>query len=487
MCLLQFGVGVGNQGTGLAQAETLLPEQSLALAHAQTDTETPCDPCPERLAIPQRAVQSAVPRRLAQRLVDFLQLRFAQTPGTAAAPALGQSAQPTGFEPLHPILDGARGVAQQAPHLRATHSLGHQQHTVQAVIVAGLLGAADFVLQPQDHGRGVGYTQGSHANITSYFAYYAQLLMASSIGPFFGNLANPSGLEFGPPGSTLGDSSISAGLLDYNNSVVNSDYHGLTVTANERVKYFRMVANYTYSHTIDNGNFTTFINYPINQFDYSAERANSNQDLRHHLVTNLAATTPDHTFLRNFELSSIITLQSGRPFTLYAGENVLGDVSGLDTDRVGGPPVTGACTDVAHCAPAVGRNTYVGPAFYAWDLRLSRNFKLREDRALLLSVDSFNMLNHPNVDEINSIYGSPAFCGANPSIPQHYNDATTLAIQQGKPSASCSTQQVVGNPGAWVADGVLPVGIPNAPDTNFATPRTMFNPRQFQFSAKFSF
>ena len=38
-----------------------------------------------------------------------------------------------------------------------------------------------------------------------------------------------------------------------------------------------------YSHTIDNGNFTTFINLPPNQFDYASERANSNQDIRNNL------------------------------------------------------------------------------------------------------------------------------------------------------------------------------------------------------------
>ena len=308
------------------------------------------------------------------------------------------------------------------------------------------------------------------------------------LGPFFGTLANPSGLEFGTPSAPgITNSTLSGGLLDYNNGVVNSNYHGLTVSANERVKYFQMTANYTYSHTIDNGNFETFINLPINQFDYSAERANSNQDLRHHLVTNFTATTPDHTFMRNFELSSIITLQSGRPFTLYPGANVLGDLAGLDTDRVGGPPVTGSCTSVTHCAPAIGRNTYDGAAFYAWDLRLSRDFKLREDKTLLLSFDSFNLLNHPNMDELNSVYGSPVFCGATPTIPKHFNDATTRAIQQGAPSASCAAQQITGNPGAWVADGLIPVGIPNAPNPVFGTQRTMFNPRQLQFSAKFSF
>jgi outer membrane receptor protein involved in Fe transport len=309
------------------------------------------------------------------------------------------------------------------------------------------------------------------------------------LGPFFGSLANPSGLEFGPPGPPPAGpaATLSAGLLDYNNDVANAVYHGLTLTATERVKYFRITANYTYSHTIDDGNFTTFINYPTNQFDYAAERGNSNQDLRNHLVTNFTATGPNGTFLRNFELSSIITLQSGRPFTLYAGEDVLGDIAGLDTDRVGGAPIVGTCTSVANCSTTVGRNTYIGPPLYSWDLRLSRKFVIREGKMLDFGVDAFNLLNHANVDEINPIYGSPAFCGANPAIPQRYNDATTRAIQQGAPSVSCAAQQAAGNPGAWVADGLLPVGVPKVPNAIFGTPRTMFNPRQLQFSVKFSF
>ncbi|MGA7448346.1 MAG: TonB-dependent receptor [Terriglobales bacterium] len=316
------------------------------------------------------------------------------------------------------------------------------------------------------------------------------------LGPFFAYLNNPanpllpynpSGLEFGVPSAVLPAPTLSGGLLDYNNDVANAVYHGLTLTAIERVKYFRMTANYTYSHTIDNGNFTTFINLPPNQFDYASERANSNQDLRHRLVTNFTASAPEHSFLRNFELSSIITLQSGRPFTLFVGENTFGDVAGLSTDRVGGAPVTGNCTTVSNCATTVGRNTYFGPPLYTWDLRLSRNFKVGEGKLLDFAVDAFNLLNHPNIDEVSSVYGSPAFCGAAPAIPRHYNDATTLAIQRGAASVSCATQQVTGNPGAWLADGLLPVGIPNFPNATFGKPRTMFNPRQLQFSMKFSF
>src|SRR5262249_41979253 len=126
-----------------------------------------------------------------------------------------------------------------------------------------------------------------------------------------------------------------------------------------------------------------------------------------------------------------------------------------------------------------------GDPLYTWDLRLSRYFQLSERMRLNFSVDAFNVLNRANVDEVNSIYGSPAFCGTSPVVPRHFKDATTLAIQQG--AVSCSTQQAVAAPPAWLALGLIPVTIPNAPNPVFGTPRTAFNPRQFQFALKFSF
>jgi hypothetical protein len=302
------------------------------------------------------------------------------------------------------------------------------------------------------------------------------------LGPFFASLANPAGLEFGVP-EAPGEATLSAGLLDYNNNVVNASYHGLTVTALERwADYFTLTANYTYSHSIDNGNFTTFINLPVNQFNYNAERANSNQDVRHHFVANLTASGPEHSFLRNFQFSSIVNAQSGRPFTIFVGQNTFGDIAGLSTDRVGGAPVSGTCTSVADCNTVISRNTYVGDPLYTWDLRLSRYFNLGENMKLQAAVDAFNVLNRPNVDEVSSVYGSPVFCGA---VPQHYNDATTLAIQNG--TVSCAAQQATGNPGAWIAAGLLPVTIPDTPNTSFGKPRTAMNPRQFQFALKLTF
>ena len=314
------------------------------------------------------------------------------------------------------------------------------------------------------------------------------------LGPFFANLANPSGLEFGVPGAP-GQATLSAGLLDFNNNVVNAAYHGLTITALERWGHiFSLTANYTFSHSIDNGNFTTFINLPINQFDYRAERANSNQDVRHHFVANFTANGSDSNWTRQFQFSSIITLQSGRPFTLFAGQDVFGDVAGLSTDRVGGAPVAGQCATVANCNTVIGRNTYIGDPLYAWDLRLARNFKITERVKLNLAVDAFNFLNRANVDEITSVYGSPVFCGSSPAIPRHYNDGLTRAIRSGSVSCASQIAQTIGpGPmlnfpgGAFVADGIIPPTIPDTPNSNFGLPRTVMNPRQFQLSAKFTF
>ena len=264
-----------------------------------------------------------------------------------------------------------------------------------------------------------------------------------------------SGLEF-PNG----------GFLDYNYNIVNAIYHGLTLQAIERIgKYFNLNANYTYSHIIDNGNFTTFINLPQNQFDNKSERASSNQDNRHRFVANFTASAPASSFLRNFEFSSIITIQSGRPFTLFTGGDSNGDTNPV-TDRVG----------------LAGRNSYTGDPLRIWDLRLSRFFNLTERMRLDLAFDAFNVLNRGNVDEVFSVYGSPVFCGpgGTAAVPQHFGDAASVAVQQGQ--ATCTAPPV--NPAIVVPAQYF---VPPAPNGNFGTPRTALNPRQLQFSLKFSF
>ncbi len=279
---------------------------------------------------------------------------------------------------------------------------------------------------------------------------------ASVVNPAFVGNKLPDGRD-----AFSGPLYSNAGLMYYVDATGNAAYNGGTISITDRLgQYFRFNANYTLSHTTDDGTFLTFVSTPEDLYERKLERADSVQDVRHRFVGNFTADAPSHGPLRNFEFSSIVTLQSPRPFTMFVGNDVNGDTNPV-TDRVGWSP----------------RNAYRGDDFYTFDLRLARLIHLSERMGLNLAFDAFNVFNRQNINEVTSVYGggTPDFCGGtnpfNGPVPKHYNDATSLAIQSG--TISC-----------------LPVpGIATAPapDRLFGTPRTMFNPRQLQASAKFTF
>src|SRR5207302_648070 len=181
--------------------------------------------------------------------------------------------------------------------------------------------------------------------------------------------------------------------------VVNAGY--LFVSAHHQVR----ADNYTSSKTLDDGTFTTFVTTPQYLYHRSLERANSNQDVRHRFLANftVAASKSKDTnmALRHWEVSGIITLQGARPFTIFVGHDANNDTNPV-TDRVG----------------LAGRNTYWGDKLKTVDLRFSRAFSLREHHKLELAADAFNIMNRDNVDEVDSVYTSPDFCGA---APHSYN------------------------------------------------------------------
>jgi hypothetical protein len=286
------------------------------------------------------------------------------------------------------------------------------------------------------------------------------------------NVCPPEGLSndatFCPPASAVGFPNnqlpdgrdafsgplySNAGLMYYLDNSGVSVYHGGSISLAGRVgSNFRFNANYTFSHTMDDGTFTTFVSTPQDLYNRSDERADSVQDVRHRFVANFVAQGPQKTFLRNFEFSNILNLQSGRPFTIFVGNDINNDTNPV-TDRVG----------------LSRRNTYRGDHLYSDDMRIAYKFHFAEGKRLDLAFDVFNIFNRPNVDEVTSVYGGGTidFCGA---VPKHYKDAASIAIQNIQ--VPCDA----GN------NGGAPI-----PNPLFGTPRTMFNPRQLQFSARFTF
>ena len=268
-------------------------------------------------------------------------------------------------------------------------------------------------------------------------------------GPFPGNKL-PDGKD-----ASSGVLYTNAGLMYFLDGSGNAEYDGATISVSDKAgKYFRFNANYTWSHTRDDGTFTTFVSTPQDFYNRALERADSVQDVRHRFVGNFTVSTPEHSnmLLRNTEFSSIVNLQTPRPFTIFVGNDVNGDTNPV-TDRVGWSP----------------RNSYRGDRLYSFDVRLSRSLALSERKKLEVAVDAFDVFNRQNINEVTSVYGGGTidFCGA---TPQHYNDSASLAIQRGLVSCNPAT------------NGGAPF-----PNPLFGTPRTMFNPRQLQLSAKFTF
>ena len=270
---------------------------------------------------------------------------------------------------------------------------------------------------------------------------------AHLVNPAFVNDKLPDGRD-----AFSGPLYSNAGLMYYLDNSGVSVYHGGSVSLTGRMKNFNFNANYTFSHTFDDGTFTTFVSTPQDLYNRNAERANSVQDVRHRFIANFVAHGPSKTFLRNFEFSDILNLQSGRPFTIFVGNDINNDTNPV-TDRVGLSP----------------RNSYRGDHLYSNDVRLAYLFGITESKKLQLAVDAFNVFNRPNVDEVTSVYGGGTFdfCGA---VPKYYKDAASVAIQHFQVTCDAAS------------NGGAPI-----PNPLFGTPRTMFNPRQLQFSAKFTF
>src|SRR5207247_9848121 len=90
--------------------------------------------------------------------------------------------------------------------------------------------------------------------------------------------------------------------------------------------------------------------------------------------------------LSGFELSPIVSYNSGHPFNLLAGADINGD-NHFTNDR----------------PPGAARNSGLGPNYTTFDMRLSRIFKIGEQSRLRFTAEGFNITNRTNYASVNNI------------------------------------------------------------------------------------
>jgi hypothetical protein len=206
------------------------------------------------------------------------------------------------------------------------------------------------------------------------------------------------------------------------------NYNGLILTANQRLnRRITFQASYHYSKTygfayVDDftgfGIFTT----PSDPQSRALDGGRGDFDMRHRFLL-LATWTPEFRVsgkaglvANGWQLSTRSILQTGFPFNATVGQDLNGDT--VFNDRPVGIPY----------------NNFTLPGYYTIDLRLTRNFSIRERQNVEFIAETFNALNRTNVTNVVRVWGP--------------------------------------NP---------------APNANFRTPTTAENARQFQLALRYSF
>jgi hypothetical protein len=172
----------------------------------------------------------------------------------------------------------------------------------------------------------------------------------------------------------------------------DSVYHGATLEVERRFGLgFGIHGSYTYSKTMSDGG----VDSPASLSDFPqapgvSEWALSRQHLAHRFTLSFLEQMPkSFGLLRDFRFSSLVAIESGRPFTVFTGFDANNDGNPL-SDRPG----------------LLGRNTLMGPGFASVDARVARPLKLTEKLNSEFSVDFFNLFNRVNIRDITTFYGS---------------------------------------------------------------------------------
>jgi hypothetical protein len=174
----------------------------------------------------------------------------------------------------------------------------------------------------------------------------------------------------------------------------DSYYHGGTIAFIARLpKRFSVLTHFTVSKTIDD--YIDALRVDIlelqNPLDFRSERALSLQDVRARFVFsgNYDTSSLKNRYLKNFLISSIITVSSGQPFNLLAGQDLDGN---------------GDIAAPADRPNAIGRNAGRGPGFATVDMRVARSVAIGEKVKITGYFEAFNLFNRLNVNDINRVY-----------------------------------------------------------------------------------
>jgi hypothetical protein len=291
------------------------------------------------------------------------------------------------------------------------------------------------------------------------------------------------------------------GFIDQISNDGRSNYNGLQTTLTKRISHgVSFTAGYSYSHGLDTNSLNRQSFLPQDSTNPGAEYASGDFDIRHRFTFTTTYDIPGikgyAQMLEGWKLNSIITLQTGQPWTVWDSANNFAGGDNTDRWNFSGNPadfksqgansipycasssncsitsgVTGQSTLLANSGTMwqqcvndatslanlnkfgcfvsggavmtpptsgsfgnLGRNTFRDSGFKNVDFSVFKNFTFRERYSAQFRVEFFNLFNHPNYA---NPYGSVAGYGVG-------NDPGGQATTFG---CGCATPDVMaGNP-----------------------------------------
>jgi hypothetical protein len=243
--------------------------------------------------------------------------------------------------------------------------------------------------------------------------------------------------------NTTGRLNPNYGRLRVWENVNNSAYNSLQLTVNKQMsRGMQFAMHYTYGHAIDNGSTwhsgATSSNHEAAGEGYTSDqtmpgldRGNSIFDIRHTLSFNYVWEMP---FFKNtggvleavlggWQLNGTVSYHTGAHWEPFCHgsrgscdynndyeandrpDSTLANFGAADHNMWANGWGGNFCYNASGCVfsrpPAgnpgtLGRNTFSGPGYMAWNPSLFKNFKVTENTKLEFRAEAFNVLNHTN-------------------------------------------------------------------------------------------
>ncbi len=226
---------------------------------------------------------------------------------------------------------------------------------------------------------------------------------------------------------------------------VDSNYNALVARLERRLSGgLSFAGGYTYGKSLDTTSGLDGTNQPQDNYNMRAEYGPSDFDMRQRFTLSGIWQLPFGTNGRwakqgaarsiagDWQLASIVTLQTGQPVTailatalsgtqsngtdrpnLIADPNLPGSqrrpTRWFNTNAFATPPIFNDALGAYSIPGNEARNVITGPDLKSWDASLERNFRLTERSKIIFRTDCFNLTNHPNFNRPGLIFGTSNF------------------------------------------------------------------------------